>query len=130
MFSWINRLTYFSLGFCFELRALSTEQMNFKFWTYAICPAIFHFQLSISKDTIKLSWTKSVDCCPLTFFWAFRLSPSGFPLYLFPLTLQKDAAPIPNALAAAEKTKSVQISEIRGRKDNFPLITQMNTDNM
>ena len=23
--------------------------------------------------------------------------PSGFPLYLFPLTLQKDAAPIPNA---------------------------------
>ena len=24
-------------------------------------------------------------------------APSGFPLYLFPLTLQKDAAPIPNA---------------------------------
>ena len=29
--------------------------------------------------------------------WAFRLSPSGFPLYLSPLTLQKDAASIPNA---------------------------------
>ena len=57
------------------------------------------------------------------FFWAFRLSPSGFPLYLcspcfrlapkIPLSvvccplsvvtkLAKDAAPIPNALEATE----------------------------
>ena len=35
--------------------------------------------------------------------WAFRLSPSGFPLYLFPLTLQKDAASIPNAHVCKKK---------------------------
>ena len=56
--------------------------------------------------------------------------PSGFPLYLFPLTLQKDAAPIPNALAATKKTNPCKSVKIRGRKEHFPLITQMGTDNM
>ena len=30
-------------------------------------------------------------------FLGVPAKPSGFPLYLFPLSLQKDAAPIPNA---------------------------------
>ena len=49
--------------------------------------------------------------------------PSGFPLYLFPLTLQKDAAPIPNALAAAEKNSSLGLGteHVRRKFSKFTL---------
>ena len=64
---------------------------------YALQFFIFNFQFQKTLLNYRGQSLLTVDCCPLTFFWAFRLSPSGFPLYLFPLTLQKDAAPIPNA---------------------------------
>ena len=76
---------------------------------YALQFFIFNFQFQKTLLNYRGQSLLTVDCCPLTFFWAFRLSPSGFPLYLFPLTLQKDAAPIPNALAAAEKKVKVLI---------------------
>ena len=76
-----------------------------------------NFQLSIHYKLYTLNSTLST----LHFIWAFRLSPSGFPLFLcspcfrlapripskksrprpralFPFPLAKDAAPIPNAL--------------------------------
>ena len=71
---------------------------------YALQFFIFNFQFQKTLLNYRGQSLLTVDCCPLTFFWAFRLSPSGFPLYLFPLTLQKDAAPIPNALAVTKKT--------------------------
>ena len=56
-------------------------------------------------------------------------TPSGFPLYLFPLTLQKDAAPIPNALAATKKTNPCKSVKSVGER-YFPLMSQMGTDIM
>ncbi len=54
----------------------------------------------------------------------------GLSAISFSATLQKDAAPIPNALAAAEKTNPCKSVKIRGRKEHSPLMTQMGTDIM
>ena len=52
---------------------------------YALQFFIFNFQFQKTLLNYRGQSLLTVDCCPLTFFWAFQLSPSGFPLYLFPL---------------------------------------------
>ena len=101
-------------------------------------------------QTPKDCCPQSVDCC--LFFWAFRLSPSGFPLYLCSLLFSprskkaevhspkpevrnrfaKDAAPIPNALAATSNmpravnkvTEPVEVTNLCLRQAQAPFIAQ------
>ena len=53
----------------------------------------------------------------------------GLSAISFSATLQKDAAPIPNALAATKKTNPCRSVKSVGEK-YFPLIPQMGTDIM
>ena len=89
----------------FQLSIFQTCQLRIVYYFWCNRRVSTDCQFRRMRYVPKLWWTKSVDCCPLTvdFLWAFRLSPSGFPLYLCSLS------PLPNPVPASEICSRSQI---------------------